>query len=107
MSDSTLFEAMQQLDTAEEFLDFFGIAYVPAIVAVKRLHILQRFREQIEARRAELPVDEEGQRAHYQAWLQRAYQEFVDAGARHEKGVGIFARGGPHSVFVPLSEIFK
>jgi nitrogenase-stabilizing/protective protein len=92
MSDTTLFEAMQQLDTAEEFLDFFSIAYVPAIVAVKRLHILQRFREQIEAGRAELPADEEGQRAHYQAWLQR---------------VGVFTRGGPHSVFVPLSEIFK
>jgi nitrogenase-stabilizing/protective protein len=107
MSDNTLFEAMQQLATAEEFLDFFGIAYVPAIVAVKRLHILQRFREHIEAHRALLPADEEGQRAYYQAWLQRAYQEFIDADARHEKVAGVFGRGGPQSVFVPLSEIFR
>jgi nitrogenase-stabilizing/protective protein len=107
MNDLSLSEALQDLETAEAFLDFFGIAYQPAIVHVNRLHILQRFHDYIEANTAKLPADEDGQRAFYGSWLERAYQDFVESDARTEKVFKVFHRGDPRSVFVPLADIFK
>ena len=100
-------EVAQDLATAEEFLEFFGIAYEPGIVQVNRLHILQRFHDYIETNTSALPVDERGQRAFYRDWLARAYQDFVESDARTEKVFKVFHRGDPRSVFVPLADIFK
>jgi len=98
---------MQELSTAEEFLEFFGIPYEPAMVQVNRLHILQRFHDYIEANSAERPGNEDGQHAFYRGWLARAYQDFVESDARTEKVFKVFHRGDPRSVFVPLADIFK
>ena len=107
MSTSSSYLAMQDLSTAEEFLELFDIPYEPGIVQVNRLHILQRFHDYIEANTAELPADEDGQRTFYRAWLARAYQDFVESDAHTEKVFKVFHRGDPRSVFVPLTDIFK
>lgn len=108
MSERPTLEAMRQLGSAEEFLDHFGITYSPDVVKVKRLHILQRFREHIEAIRGEVSgAGEDALRTLYRDSLQRAYDEFVGAGTRSEAVVSAFARSGRQWVFVPLSEIFK
>jgi nitrogenase-stabilizing/protective protein len=107
MSNLSSSEAVQDLATAEEFLEFFGIAYEPGIVQVNRLHILQRFHDYVEAHTAEMPGEEEGQRAFYRGWLARAYQDFVESDALTEKVFKVFHRGDPRSVFVPLADIFK
>jgi nitrogenase-stabilizing/protective protein len=99
--------AMQDLTTAEEFLEFFGVPYDPGIVQVNRLHILQRFHDYIETSTSELPADEPAQRAFYRDRLARAYQDFVESDARTEKVFKVFHRGDPQSVFVPLTDIFK
>jgi hypothetical protein len=41
----TLAEAMEDLVSAEDFLDYFEVPYVPSVVHVNRLHILQRFHD--------------------------------------------------------------
>ena len=41
----TLAEAMEDLVSAEDFLDYFAVPYDPAVVHVNRLHILQRFHD--------------------------------------------------------------
>ena len=38
-------ESVRDLDTAEAFLDHFGIAYDESVVRRARLHILQRFHD--------------------------------------------------------------
>ena len=43
--DLEFLSAMADLESAEDFLDFFGVAYDPAVVEVNRLHILQRFHQ--------------------------------------------------------------
>jgi nitrogenase-stabilizing/protective protein len=43
MDELTLDEAMDDLVSAEDFLDFFGIEYDASVVQVNRLHILQRY----------------------------------------------------------------
>ena len=107
MSDSSLSEAMKELLAAEEFLDFFGVAYEPSVVQVNRLHILQRFHDYIEAKCSGLPEDEEAQRAFYRDLLERAYLDFQESDARTEKVFKVFNRQAAQPVFVPVPEIFK
>lgn len=42
---STLIRDMQQLSSAEDFLDYFAVPYERAVVNVSRLHILKRFNQ--------------------------------------------------------------
>ncbi|MFC1349905.1 MAG: hypothetical protein G8D60_10965 [gamma proteobacterium symbiont of Phacoides pectinatus] len=48
MSESEFNLDMEELVSAEDFLDYFGISYDPAIVHVNRLHILQRFHDYLD-----------------------------------------------------------
>ena len=45
MTDDDLDLDLEELSSAEDFLDYFGIGYDPAVVHVNRLHILQRFHD--------------------------------------------------------------
>jgi len=44
-----LIDELESLETAEDFLSFFGIETDPALVRVVRLHILQRFHDELES----------------------------------------------------------
>lgn len=106
----TLAEALEDLVSAEDFLDFFGISYEPSVVHVNRLHILQRWHDYLT--RYPLPeTDENAQHAHYQQWLGQAYQDFVVSDAQTEKVFRVFQSvdmpGGGHSTFVSLDRIFQ
>lgn len=104
MDDLTLDEALEELSSAEDFLDYFAVAYDPAVVHVNRLHILQRFHDYI-ARAGELPADEDARRHHYAGLLSRAYQDFVQSDALTEKVFKVFHMHEPQTAFVPLAEI--
>lgn len=102
MSDLTLDEAMDELESAEDFLDYFAVPYEPATVHVNRLHILQRFHNYIvEAG----PTDEASRHATYKHLLARAYQDFVVSDALTEKVFKVFHMHEPQTVFVPLTAI--
>lgn len=103
----TLDEALGELSAAEEFLEFFGIAFDPAVVHVNRLHILQRFHDYIARGEQDFPADEAGRRAAYAALLVRAYQDFVASDAQTEKVFKVFRMHEPQTVFVPISEITR
>lgn len=104
MDDLTLDETLEELCAAEDFLDYFGIAYEPAIVHVNRLHILQRFHDYMAAT-GELPADEAERRAVYASQLQRAYEDFVHSDALTEKVFKVFHMHEPQTAFVPLSAL--
>ena len=80
MDDLTLDEALEDLESAEDFLNYFGVAFDAAVVHVNRLHILQRFHDYI-AKAGALPADEAVLRDLYTALLARAYQDFVASDA--------------------------
>ena len=107
MSDASLREAIKELEAAEEFLDFFGVAYEPTVVHVYRLHILQRFHDYLEAQASELPTNEPAQRAFYRALLERAYLDFKDSDAQTEKVFKVFNRQEGQPVYIPVTEILK
>jgi nitrogenase-stabilizing/protective protein len=104
MSESELELDMDELSSAEDFLDYFGIPFDPSIVHVNRLHILQRFHDYL-APLGAMPADEVAQRAIHAEWLARAYADFVDSDARTEKVFKVFRMQEAMTVEVPLSAL--
>ena len=101
MNDSEFDLDMDELSSAEDFLDYFGIAYDPAVVHVNRLHILQRFHDYIGGVE-EMPGDGVEKRELYAGLLNSAYHDFVQSDALTEKVFKVFRMHEPVSVEVPL-----
>lgn len=85
-----LLQRIQEFSAAEEFLDFFGIEYQPAVVHVNRLHILKRFNQYLN--RTPIPDDMD----ETTAWdtckklLTQAHDDFVGSTAAQEKVFKVF-----------------
>ena len=105
MNDSEFELDLEELSSAEDFLDYFGLPYDPAVVHVNRLHILQRFHDYL-ARQA-LPEAETTKRALYTEWLTRAYRDFVASDAQTEKVFKVFQMGQPSVTVVPIADLFQ
>ncbi len=107
----TLEDAMEELSSAEDFLDYFGVPYDPSVVHVNRLHILQRFHDYLARQVPQIPEDEAAARAVYTEWLTRAYQDFVASNAQAEKVFAVFqhqpTEDGGTSSFVSIDKVFK
>lgn len=110
-AELTLDEALAELVSAEDFLDYFAVAYEPAVVQVNRLHILQRFHDYLVKHGDKMPSDDAGRYAVYRHWLTQAYQDFVESDALTEKVFKVFHTaplpGGGSSTFVPLDQVFR
>lgn len=105
MSDSDLELDLDELVSAEDFLDYFGVAYEPSVVQVNRLHILQRFHDYLS--KETLPEDEDAQRALYTRMLERAYQDFVSSDALTEKVFKVFKMHEPSTVTIPVESLIQ
>ncbi len=103
MDELTLDEAMEEMVSAEDFLNYFGIEYDPAVVHVNRLHILQRFHDYLG--KAVLPEVEAGRRVIYTTLLAQAYRDFVTSNALTEKVFKVFHMHEPQVKFVSVSSI--
>jgi nitrogenase-stabilizing/protective protein len=99
MSASTLQQELSEMTSAEDFLDYFEIAFDLKVVEVNRLHILQRFHDYLLQSNA---LD----RADYARCLHRAYLDFVDSDALTEKVFKVFHRHAQRGeAHIPLADI--
>lgn len=98
--DLEFLSAMADLESAEDFLDFFGVAYDPAVVEVNRLHILQRLHQYL----GQYPATRLPNRAEYRASLAQAYDDFVRSDALTEKVFAVLKRASGITT-IPLSAI--
>ena len=98
-------EEMEELESAEDFLQYFQLDYEPSVVHVNRLHILQRFHDYLQKANDEMPENEPAKRAVYTKLLKRAYQDFVESNAQTEKVFKVFSMGEPQTAFVALVDI--
>jgi len=103
MDELTLDEAMEELVSAEDFLNYFGIEFEPSVVQVNRLHILQRYHNYLA--KTTLPDVEAARRVIYATLLRQAYQDFVKSDALTEKVFKVFHMHEPQTKFVPVSSI--
>jgi len=105
MSDESEFELdLEDLSSAEDFLDYFGIEYDQRVVHVNRLHILQRYHDYLGEVEA-MPESEQEQRALYTDLLRGAYEDFVNSDAKTEKVLKIYKLQGPQTTFVSLNDL--
>lgn len=107
MSEHKLADDLAELETAEEFLNYFDIPFDPHVVQVNRLHILQRFHDYIQAENAHLCQDETEKHTLYAGLLQQAYRDFVESDALTEKVFKIFHKDKKaQENFVPIDQVF-
>ncbi len=107
MRHEALEDELEELSSAEDFLQFFAIDADPAVVFVNRLHILQRFHDYLE-KDTEGPGAGEDWHGYYARHLRAAYEDFVGSDARTEKVFKIFQDQQPKKpVFVPLESLVK
>jgi nitrogenase-stabilizing/protective protein len=88
-----------ECESAEDFLDHFGIPYDRPVVQVYRLHILQRFHDYV----AGLGGKAAGY-SDYRHCLMRAYEDFVHSDARTEMVFSVFQRAAGIAK-IPLTAI--
>ena len=100
ISASSLEDDLADLESAEDFLDHFGIAYGERIVRVNRLHILQRFHDYLAARKEAAPAGFDD----YRAALSRAYDDFVRSDALTERVFSVHKRAAGIAT-VPVAAI--
>jgi nitrogenase-stabilizing/protective protein len=96
-------DEMRELESAEDFFDFFGVAYDPQVVRVNRLHILQRFHDSLAL--ADLPEDPERRFSIYAGLLAAAHQTFVSSTPAREKVFRVFQNAPGRPAFVPLAAL--
>lgn len=104
----TLDEALDELVSAEDFLEYFNIPFDASVVHVNRLHIMQRFHDYLSQSGdslAEQEGNEAAQAAVYRALLTQAYQDFVESDALTEKVFKVFHMHEPQTGFVPLDSL--
>lgn len=104
MSESELDLDLDELSSAEEFLDYFDIGYDPAVVQVNRLHILQRFHDYLDGV-AEMPEDEAARYLVFRQLLSDAYADFVASDALTEKVFRVFHMHEPPVVEISLNDL--
>jgi nitrogenase-stabilizing/protective protein len=104
MSESKFDLDLDELSSAEDFLEYFGVAFDPSVVHVNRLHILQRFHDKLEAV-GEMPENDEARRSLYAGLLSSAYADFVRSDAQTEKVFKVFRMNEPLSVQVPFADL--
>lgn len=104
--DGDLEDDMQDLDSAEDFLQFFDVEYDPSVVHVNRLHILQRFHNYLNEI-TKLPEDEEARKGIYAGYLTQAYNDFVKSDAITEKVFKVLQDVDKPQGFVSLDMIAK
>lgn len=101
----SLEDELEDLESAEDFLNYFAISYDASVVHVNRLHILQRFHDYLSQASEKMPEDEAAKKAVYQQLLERALQDFVESDAQTEKVFKVFKMAEPQQVFIGLDQI--
>ena len=104
MNSNEMEREMEGLESAEEFLDHFGIDYDPAVVRVNRLHILQRFHDYLK-QVGSAPSSGEQLRELLADRLLQAYTDFTLSDARSEKVFRVFRMQEPVQIEIPVTDL--
>lgn len=99
----TALEGVDELETAEDFLDFFEIEYDPEQVRINRLHIMHRFNQKLTQASTERCVSANDRYLLAQSLLGECYATFHKQEARLHSSMNVYKRLEPS--FVPLSQL--
>lgn len=100
----SLEDELDELESAEDFLQYFELPYDTRVVHVNRLHILQRFHDYITQAGDAIPEEELPKKLIYSKLLKQAYDDFVTSSAQDEKVFKVF-KTAEGTAFVGLDQI--
>lgn len=100
-------DEMEELSSAEDFLNYFNVEFDQGVVHVNRLHILQRFNDYLEKAGSVMPEAVDARYKTYATLLERAYQDFVESDALTEKVFKVFRMHQPQETFVSIDLLKK
>jgi nitrogenase-stabilizing/protective protein len=83
-------DRLRALSSAEDFFDFFGVPYAPAVMQVNRLHILKRFYQYLNKGEDMAALDDVEQYRRYRTLLTQSYDDFVVSTPAQEKVFKVF-----------------
>ena len=106
-SDLSLDESLEELVSAEDFLEFFAIPFDQKVVHVNRLHIMQRYHNYLGKAGDLETLADEARAAVYRQLLARAYQDFVESDAQTEKVFKVFHMHEPQTTFVSIDQLLS
>jgi nitrogenase-stabilizing/protective protein len=109
-ADLALEDALEELSSAEDFLEFFKVDYDPKAVHINRLHIMQRFHDYMEQGKdalAAIASDDQATAKAYRVLLAQAYQDFLESDALTEKVFKVFKMQEPQTTFVSAESLFE
>jgi len=98
-------EEMEELSSAEDFLEYFGIPFDQSVVHVNRLHILQRFHDYLGSESGLDGLDVADRFDRHKLLLAKAYLDFVDSDAQTEKVFKVFHMNEPQEAFVSVDQL--
>lgn len=88
-SVSEIKNILENLSSAEDFLNFLEVGFDQHVVNINRLHILKRFNQYMALHKFK-GTSEAETRAEYKALLERAYGDFVNSDAVTQKVFKVF-----------------
>lgn len=101
---------LTELETAEDFLEFFGIGYDQRVVDRCRLHILQRAHDYMATAQQQSTTEEELS-ARFRLVLEQAYRDFTDSDPLKERVFKVLrdaaATQEQRGPFVPLDAVCR
>lgn len=96
---SALIDDLKRLASAEDFMEYFALAYEPRVVQVSRLHILKRFHQYLAQRGRLEDLPPASAYALCRSLLERAYGDFHGSSGVEQKVFKVFhAARGEHRV---------
>ncbi|MFS2159475.1 nitrogenase-stabilizing/protective protein NifW [Pseudomonas sp. Pseusp122] len=107
MDEESLDQAMAELVSAEDFLEFFEVPFDPPVVQVNRLHIMQRYHDYLIKAGDLQPYSDPARRLIYSHLLDRAYSDFVASDAQTEKVFKVFKMNEPQVAFVSIDDLLS
>jgi len=95
---NTLVQQLTKLSSAEDFFEYFGLPYDPAVLNVSRLHILKRFFQYMRQEQVMDLMDEVEMFRKMHHMLAKAYADFVYSTPRQEKVFKVLQDADGHRV---------
>lgn len=95
---------IEDLETAEDFFDFFRVSYESSVVRSKHLHLMHYFHQQIEQLTDTAATASMAARFSLARHvLQQSYQAFLDETVQQQSTLRVFVKQRPS--FVPLTDL--
>ncbi len=96
---------IDELETAEEFLEYFDVPFEADQVRVSRLHIMHQFHTRLQRMNFSVTLPEADRMTLARQLLEESYQQFHHQEVRKHSSLQVYQRQEP--CFIPLEQLME